>query len=436
MANHNGLEWVWSPFGPEPRWTKVPDIAVIERLSREYLVLKANAACKVAFFAEGGFNKLYKVETITQSFIFRVALPVDPGFKTNSEVTTLRFVRQKANIPVAEVIAFDASNNNELGFEWILMEFVYGQTLREKWRKCSFRAKEDLVRSLAGFQTQLFGEAKQTIGNLYEETDSASGTAEEPTQARSFKVGRIVSPIFFSGDNLKYDIPRGPFQNSFQWFKSRTALIKNETAQRLTRIDEQAEREEAESIDYFASRIEKLVDRVLSEDANPEHTVCFHHDLSWRNILVDDDGKISAIIDWESVSMLPLWKAYELPEFLVSRDRKEEPQKEDYSADTYSDSEEDDGETKLDNEGLDEMYSEHLCDYESTILRPLYLKQINDLDMPGMPETPRKTLLVEIDMAIENCRNPFLWSLIDQWLDALETGEKFDLVRQASLARI
>ncbi len=65
----------------------------------------------------------------------RVTLPVDPIHKTLSEVATLGFVRAHTKIPVARVIALDASNNIDLGFEWILMERTVGSPLADSWEE-------------------------------------------------------------------------------------------------------------------------------------------------------------------------------------------------------------------------------------------------------------------------------------------------------------
>ena len=100
MANQDGLEWIWRWSGPEPRWTKQPSVEAIESIVRKHLVMDGNVKCEVTYLAEGGFNKIFKIDTSYSSFIFRVALPVDPGFKTRSEVATLEYIRQWTTIPV------------------------------------------------------------------------------------------------------------------------------------------------------------------------------------------------------------------------------------------------------------------------------------------------------------------------------------------------
>ena len=62
-------------------------------------------------------------------------MPVDPFYKTESEVATLKYLGSNTEIPVATVIAWDSSLKNELGYEWILLEKLAGVELGQVWRK-------------------------------------------------------------------------------------------------------------------------------------------------------------------------------------------------------------------------------------------------------------------------------------------------------------
>lgn len=117
MFKQDGLEWVQCTFSLEPRWTKEPKLEIIESLARRHLSLKADTHCDIQFHAQGPFNKLYKVVTDDCECLMRISLPIDPHFKTSSEVATTEFVRQELEMPVPKIIAFDASNDNDLGFE-------------------------------------------------------------------------------------------------------------------------------------------------------------------------------------------------------------------------------------------------------------------------------------------------------------------------------
>ena len=121
MVKQDGLEWIHDTFGLEPRWAVEPKCEIVESLARKHLTLDGDARCKVQFYAQGAFNKLYRVDTDNGTFLMRVSLPVDPHHKTMSEVATIKFVRQQTEMPVPKIIVFDGSNDNDLGFEWILI---------------------------------------------------------------------------------------------------------------------------------------------------------------------------------------------------------------------------------------------------------------------------------------------------------------------------
>lgn len=75
-----------------------------------------------------------------------------------------------------------------------------------------------------------------------------------------------------------------------------------------------------------------------------------------QNILVDEAGEITAIIDWECVSAVPLWRACQLPECLNSQTRDEQPKKEEYAPDTGAENSEAVSTVILDNEGIADLY--------------------------------------------------------------------------------
>jgi Phosphotransferase enzyme family len=61
---------------------------------------------------------------------------------------------------------------------------------------------------------------------------------------------------------------------------------------------------------------EELPKPFTENDKTHEPTVLFHDDLSTRNILVDENGVVTAVLDWELASVFPLYKSCQLPKFL------------------------------------------------------------------------------------------------------------------------
>lgn len=228
MAKQVGLEWVEGTFGFEPRWTSEPKIEIVELIARQNLALSSDSPCRVGFHAQGAFNKLYKVETQNGCFLMRVSLPVDPSHKTKSEVATIEFIREHTDIPLPRILAFDSTHENILGFEWILMEMMPGKQLRSKWRTLPFSTKRQLVQQIAKYQSQLFRNKFVGIGNLFPRQEGQelsralleSGSATISPAAfdggkQDQVLGRIVSLIFFWGDHINQDVPRGPFVKRF-----------------------------------------------------------------------------------------------------------------------------------------------------------------------------------------------------------------------------
>lgn len=83
-----------------PTWTASPEVSVIRTLAIQHLHDRFKDV-KVSFFAEGAFNKLYDISSPSahhQEYLMRVLLPVEPFFKTESEVATLAYVRPQAHI--------------------------------------------------------------------------------------------------------------------------------------------------------------------------------------------------------------------------------------------------------------------------------------------------------------------------------------------------
>ena len=63
--------------------------------------------------------------------IARVARRFMPNLKTESEVATMRYLRERTAIPVPTVYHYDSNPYNRLGGEYILMSKVRGHV---RWR--------------------------------------------------------------------------------------------------------------------------------------------------------------------------------------------------------------------------------------------------------------------------------------------------------------
>lgn len=400
MTTQTGLEWVQTTFNLEPRWTVDPTISDIE--SEIQNTLKPIERCKATFMTQGAFNKLFKIEYGTATLITRVSLPVDPHHKTASEVATLRFILENGKIPVPTVIAFKDTSDNPIGFEWMLMEFMSGSSLYDKWRFISWSAKEAIVQQLAAHCASMYGKQFEAIGNIYPNSESEN----------SVSIGRIVSMHFFWGNRINQKVSRGPFSSSRDWIAARLCLNENDALKVLRENEDEDERDDAERTLVLVNRLRTHLPEFFPT-AHQEQTMIFHDDLGRHNILVDDAGKLTAIVDWECVSALPLWKACQYPAFLNGRDQTEEPHQKDY--------------LKNANDEPDELFWEVLLEYELTRLRSYFLQQMLQLEPDWVEVFSSSQRQRDFDVAAQYCDDEFTFRHITAWLDDLESGE--ELVR-------
>lgn len=425
-SSQDGLGWKQTTFDLVPVWKRDPSTAAIEEVCRKQLKVASGDPCTVSFHAQGLFNKVYLVRTLDQTFVMRVTLPVYPCFKTRAEVTTLRWVRENTTIPVAQIFGFDDSNDNEIGFEWILMEFMHGTSARKRWRTMSMEQKVALAEQFANFQYQLSRLGTDTtfkgIGSLQSGDSNLKPDGNEPSE--DVAPGRLVSHEFFMGDHVSYDIPRGPFCSTQEWLSGILNIIIRHQDQVLKVSEDEDDRDEAEEILPVAQKLLALVPKVFpSERSTMESTALQHQDLNLNNILIGDDGQVTAVLDWECVSALPLWVLSEVPKFLEGELREEEPERDRYSDMTASESAEAEARRNesdyLDNEGKNELYWIHQMDFETTQLRKVFRSRFKELCPEWEEADPLK---LNFYQAVSQCDG--IWvGKADRWADAVEKGE-------------
>jgi aminoglycoside phosphotransferase (APT) family kinase protein len=173
----------------------------------------------------------------------------------------------------------------------------------------------------------------------------------------------------------------------------------------------------------IAQRLLRLIWRIFPFHAEAETTVLYHDDLHGNNILVDDMGNITGIVDWECVSIVPLWKACGIPQFLFEQPRWAEPDHRRYRHDT--------------NGEICDLYHKHLHQHETTLLREVFLVEMERLDSRWMEVYKKTQLQRDFDFAVQFCDNVAVLKHIVKWADAVEAGgdvpRMWDLVWASTL---
>jgi hypothetical protein len=301
----------------------------------------------------------------------------------------------------------------------------------------SMEQKVALTKQIANFQWELLQCVRsdatfEGIGTLMHVEDGVVKEEEAKQGAERFVLGQLASHDFFIGDRLDYDVPRGPFDSSHDWLSALLNLIILQQAAILTKLEKEEEnkdvkdvkdrREDATDCLSAVRKLLRLLPTVFPPQENPEQTSLYHHDLHLGNILVDNRGAITAVLDWECVSALPLWMATHVPKFLEEQTREEEPQKEQYMVETPAEAAARDRDDPgyLDNEGTNSLYWIHRMEYEATELSRVYEARLKEL----WQEWPFEKRFVKQDFlqAIAQC-DGFWIEMSNLWADRLEKGE-------------
>jgi len=228
----------------------------------------------------------------------------------NAEAQTMRLIRQQTTIPVPEVYAFDSTLDNVLGCPFILMEMLPGNPLYEGWfehgasqvklerfRARSLQSIAEAISQLDRFEFEeggslLFG-ANGEVAGIGPRRYADMNTAYENMCARVF-------------DGMPF-CDMGPFQDVKGSFLSQ--LNQRNTKRNTIKFARGANLLLRQLIDW------SLTDTSIS---NKKPFVLAHPDFDTQNILVDEEGNVTGIIDWDWVAAVPRSVGFQkLPNFLV-----------------------------------------------------------------------------------------------------------------------
>lgn len=177
-----------------------------------------------------------------------------------SEAATMRFIRERAMIPVPTV--YNAYMDGDSGKGWIVMEFIPGDNLEKVWDNYTDTEKESVISQLRGY----LGKLRQTKGTFIGSVDGAP-----------------CNDLYFDSTPDGY----GPFSNEEEFNRGIVKALK-------------------EAVPH--DRVDFTCD-IWFEVMKGHEVFMTHNDLDPRNILVRG-SEIVALLDWELSGFYPEYWEY------------------------------------------------------------------------------------------------------------------------------
>jgi hypothetical protein len=263
--------------------------------------------------------------------ILRVSGRHLPVMKTENEVGIMTWVRRNTAIPIPDLIAWDASEENPIGHEYTLLARAPGVPLSDVYNSLTEAQHGRILHQLIDHLVELHSFPWDGIGGL---------ALEDGSTERNVVLSRVVDEDFWQSlDVAQFWGPSGTIENLNLKGPYRTYL--DLVSARIQKSAELIGRHDALAfMRDILPRLDSLLSLLASRMADPDdpdqlnrvNIRLAHRDLHFANILIDPaTAEISAVLDWEFAGVVPfiewnprrafLWNAKEGPESLEEKQR-------------------------------------------------------------------------------------------------------------------
>lgn len=224
------------------------------------------------------------------------------------EALTLRYIRRRLGdaFPSPDLLAYDNTIHNEIGAPFILMTCLEGKCGVETWCNLADAGndgasdevdrddrRDRMLRSLAVHMAKMSTITFNNIGVLDFDDDSCNNPH--------------IVPNVWSVMEMKDHDPQHPYKKTF----ASTKLFPNTREYFMSLLDRMEFLETSEERGRRKVLIEAIEGLPSStsgcalDDQRVENFSLAHNDLDLQNVLCDDKGNITGILDWERVKVRP-----------------------------------------------------------------------------------------------------------------------------------
>ncbi|KAK7398064.1 hypothetical protein QQX98_012572 [Neonectria punicea] len=226
--------------------------------------------------------------------VFRVSGRHLPTIKTMNEVGVMTWLSKNTTIPLPEVIAYDASVDNPIGYEYTLLSRVQGVTLSDIYDSLSDGQIAQILDQLIDILCQLQAHSGLVLND--------QGEAKlGPVLDETFWQVLDVEALWPEGETLATLNIGGPYPTYVDYISAQ--VLKNirliQTHDKLTFM-----RDVVPRLESFEAALHKH-----ASELNRVKLRLAHKDLHFANMVLNvSSGRITGILDWEFSGVVPFTK--------------------------------------------------------------------------------------------------------------------------------
>ena len=209
--------------------------------------------------------------------------------KLLSDIGTTSLIRTATSIPIPKVFAWELDMNNPVGVPYHFELFLEGTTLSERWTDPSWSTEPKRIktlRNLARVISQLHKFSFDKIGALRFHADGGFSHVGD-----MIKMDRDLDKIFDGEEVWGTPTATEPFDTTKSYLLARLDDPEVPEVQRWTKAE--------------LALLRLAIDSIPPSLDRNGNFALGHPDFNYQNIFVDDEGKITGIIDWDGVHTLP-----------------------------------------------------------------------------------------------------------------------------------
>ncbi|EAS36249.3 phosphotransferase enzyme family protein [Coccidioides immitis RS] len=299
----------------------------------------SESCAEVVKLSEGQYNKVFQLTMHDGREVIAKLPNPNAGrlhFTTASEVATMDFLRNTLHLPVPKVHAWSSrASDNAVGAEYIIMEKQAGTMLSDMWETMRGKQKAQIVKQIVDIEKTIASTKFTKLGALYYKRDLPSSDhdtvlyvdrAGNEVHTEEFGIGPTNHRSFFDFGRGELDIDRGPWSTT-------TAYLEAVAHREISCVDMglryplmpeglfygpgQYQPSASKKLSALRNYL-KVAPYVLPDNRAIHVPVLWHGDLHLQNIFIDpaEPTRIVGIIDWQSVSICPLFMQVTMPGFL------------------------------------------------------------------------------------------------------------------------